>query len=198
MTRRSLEKPEPSRRKRSAVQLVRGHAGPSILNDEPVYAGFDLSLAKTGYCILQGDACLDHGRLMPNRDDLNDMQRLAWIRDQVLGLVDLFQPAMTYLEAYAFSQAARAHQLGELGGVVRLALAERYPGRAAIAPIGVNKKHVSGKGNSPKELLIMHVFKKWGFEAVDNNEADGYALARLAQSVARGKFEAPGLVLLRV
>lgn len=169
---------------------------PSILDPESVYAGFDLSLTASGYAVLQGDVALASGVLKPPKD-IGEMDRLHWIRASVEALVCTWKPAMTYLEAYAFSQANRAHQMGELGGVVRLRLAE-LPYNAAIAPIGVNKKFCSGKGNAKKEMLIKDVYKRWGFEARDNNEADAYSLARLAQAVARREVQAPGLVLLKL
>lgn len=178
----------------SAFDAIQALPVASILSDDPVFAGFDLSLTGTGYAVLQDCVVLDSGTLKPPKD-LVSLKRLVWIRAQVLEIVQRFKPAMTYVEDYAFSQANRAHQMGELQGVVRLALAES-PHRCAVAPIGVNKKFTSGKGNAKKEMLIKDVYKKWGFEARDNNEADGYALARLAQAVAAGKLQAPGLQLL--
>jgi crossover junction endodeoxyribonuclease RuvC len=49
------------------------------------------------------------------------------------------------------------------------------------------KAYVTGKGNAPKELMIREVFKKWKYEADDNNDSDAYALARVAAEFVSGE-----------
>jgi crossover junction endodeoxyribonuclease RuvC len=57
----------------------------------------------------------------------------------------------------------------------------------------VLKQFVTGKGTSPKELVMMNVFKRWGYEAATNNLADAYTLAAMGLAHAnrlRGLTEA--------
>ena len=42
-------------------------------------------------------------------------------------------------------------------------------------PVGTIKKHITGKGNAPKEDVIAAVKNK-GFLPIDDNEADSLAL----------------------
>ena len=45
-------------------------------------------------------------------------------------------------------------------------------------PVGTIKKHITGKGNSSKELVIKAI-KNLGFNPIDDNEADALALLDL-------------------
>ena len=42
------------------------------------------------------------------------------------------------------------------------------------------KKWVAGTGRAAKEMMLLHVYKRWGVEFKDNNLADAYGLARIA------------------
>lgn len=49
------------------------------------------------------------------------------------------------------------------------------------------KKFVTGHGVAEKSLMIREVFKKWGYNALEDNDADAYALSRLAEAYVEGK-----------
>lgn len=46
-----------------------------------------------------------------------------------------------------------------------------------VCPPTSLKKFVTGSGGAKKELVMLEVFKRWGFEARDNNAADAIGLA---------------------
>ena len=86
------------------------------------------------------------------------------------------------IEGYAFaSQTGKALDRVELGGAFRLWL---YSIGAKIieVPPSTLKKYVTGKGNGEKSLMLREVFRKWGYEAKDDNAADAFALCKLAEA----------------
>jgi hypothetical protein len=100
---------------------------------------------------------------------------------------DIFDIAMEGTVLHSNS----ASVLGELAGVVKLTLFNEFkdsPNPALKAPLQVPpmtlKKFVCGKGTATKDLMLLHVYKKYGVEFSDNNATDAYGLARIAAEVA--------------
>lgn len=89
------------------------------------------------------------------------------------------------LEGYSFGSHQGAHQIGEWGGLLRWTLWGEMVPYIEVSPSTL-KSYVSGKGNAPKEVMLREVFRKWGFEAASNDEADAYGLARFAEEYAAG------------
>lgn len=148
--------------------------------------GLDLSLTSTGLLILDAHRTVRANVLSPPKGWVG-LRRLQWIRSAVVGAVDGLpsKPALIVVEDFAFAQANRAHELGGLGFVIRLALAE-LGHRLMIAPIGVNKKFATGKGNAQKSSMMLAVYKKWGFDTDNDNLADAYSLVKCGQAYLDG------------
>ena len=69
-----------------------------------------------------------------------------------------------------------------------------------VAPSSL-KKFVIGSGKGEKNLMLLHVFKKWGIEAVNDDEADAVALARVGVALvnpdaAKHKYEKEVLAVI--
>lgn len=92
------------------------------------------------------------------------------------------------MEGYAYGANSTAHTMGELGGVVKLALWDHGYLPWIVTPSQL-KKWATGNGKASKDVIILHVYKKWSVEFDDNNAADSYALARLATGVAKGEAQ---------
>lgn len=96
------------------------------------------------------------------------------------------------IEGYAMGSKTRPQMAGELGGHLRLLLWQAGIPYIIVPPTLV-KKFTTGKGTSPKEVMMMEVFKRWGYESPCNNSCDAYALSRIAAEFAAGgwtkKFE---------
>lgn len=101
----------------------------------PVVLGLDLSLRSTGMVAIPSDWKLDWARVRVAaagralRDDATvdeQLSRLAEIRDDVVAFARETGATVAYVLGYAYNKAqvSRAHAAGELGGVVKLALAE--------------------------------------------------------------------------
>lgn len=138
-------------------------------------AGLDLSLTATGLVDADGTPHLISSHL-------RGLERLAELRDLILD--NLANATIVAVEGYAYGRPNQAHQLGELGGVVRLALHERDIHIANVPPATV-KLWATGKGNAPKDVVLATAVRKW--PAIDNNNvADAAWLRDIAQHVYDG------------
>lgn len=137
--------------------------------------GLDLSLTATGVALPDGSTRLIKLGSCCNRG----MKRLASIRRQVLGMVQESGAELVSVEGYSFgSRDSHAHALGELGGVIRLALSEAGVPYIDVPPSSL-KKYATGKGNATKELVLVHAVRRLEYPGSDNNEADALWLRAL-------------------
>lgn len=143
--------------------------------------GLDLSLTGTGLVVLDiAGHVLD---AMTISSKLRDMERLAFIRSTIGKVFSNYEPGLACIEGYSMgSRAGQLASIGELGGVVKLLLHRNNFPYQIVAPTQL-KKFATGKGNGAKDEVMMHVYKRWGWEAKDNNQADAYVLARIALSL---------------
>ena len=51
-----------------------------------------------------------------------------------------------------------------------------------VAPTSL-KKFVTGKGNAKKDLMLLSVYKRWGFDTTNDNKADAYGLAQFGRAL---------------
>lgn len=96
------------------------------------------------------------------------------------------------MEGYSPGSKFGREKAGELGAIIKLAIYDhfdlfadehgdlRYP--TIVQPSAV-KKFVTDNGQAKKNLMLVAVYKKWGYETSDDNLADAYSLARMAQAV---------------
>ena len=128
--------------------------------------GLDLGLMATGYAYSDEVAGVIRSRARGPR-------RLAEIRDAILDWV--YETDIVVLEGYSYASQNKAHQVGELGGVIRLSL---YTARVPYVevPPAVLKKFTTGKGNADKDAVFAAAIRRFGFEGDDNNAADAWIL----------------------
>lgn len=137
-----------------------------------IVAGLDLSLTSTGVALPDGP------RTISTR--VRGCARLAYLRDVILELVA--RADLVAVEGYSFGSArfgSQAHALGELGGVVRVALWEaRIP--YADVPPAVLKRYASGQGNATKGAMLAAAIRRLGYDGSSHDEADALWLRALA------------------
>lgn len=127
--------------------------------------GLDLSLSRTGIAEHDGTA-----RVVKGKGD--GVPRLLAIEKEVLAAVWRSPTkALAVIEGYTYATTHAAHVLGELGGVIRVALWRDDVRYVVIAP-GTLKKYATGKGNAGKIEVIQAAGKRLGYEGHDDNEAD--------------------------
>jgi len=74
---------------------------------------------------------------------------------------------MVLLEDFAFSAQGRAiFELGQINGVVRLALTEAGYNLQLISPSAV-KKIITGKGNADKKMVMLRVYQLCGIDLME-------------------------------
>lgn len=158
-----------------------GGEGVSVVVIKGIVMGIDPSLTSTGWVVLKDGELLGHGAIKGENDG---PRRLIQLETRIKYLIDEYCPGFVAIEGYAYGAANRAHQIGELGGVLRVLLHRWSQGDAERwkeYPPTVVKKFCTGKGNGKKEDMKLWAFKKWGVEFKTNDEVDAYVLARLAE-----------------
>ncbi len=141
--------------------------------------GLDPSLTSTGYCVRRNEQTEAIGTILPKK--LRGMERLLYIEKQLDEMCLQYLCDLVVIEGYSFGSQGRAiFQIGELGGIIRRYLYLMKIPWVEVAP-GSLKKFVTGKGNSKKEHMMMHVLKRWGVECNNNNEADAFGLAMIGE-----------------
>lgn len=152
--------------------------------------GLDLSLTSTGVANENGQRTL--------KAQTTGMKRLVKLRDEALRSAhmptqrfDQFgcfkgfchdHVDLVVIEGYSMGtarQSSHAHGLGELGGVVRLALFEAGIPYVDIAPASL-KKYATGKGNASKDLVYGEAIRRLGYTGQSNDEADAMWLRAMA------------------
>ena len=146
-----------------------------------LYGGLDPSYSCTACVLLDEDGALVMAKQVkaPKKDYSSVPARLTFIRDQVVAFFDTYGPELIAVEGYAHGAKFGREQAGELGGTLRVALWEAGFPYANIA-VPTLKKFVTGQGNAKKDVMMREVFRKWAYEAVDDNDNDAYGLAQFA------------------
>jgi hypothetical protein len=110
----------------------------------------------------------------------------AWMTATIDTLVPRDAVAHVCMEGYAQGSKFGREIAGELGGEVKSTLRRMfavpvcYP---TIVPPTKLKKFTTDNGAAKKDQMMLAVYRKWGYEAPDNDEADAYALCRLAGAI---------------
>lgn len=144
--------------------------------------GLDLSLTSTGYVVLDDDQVVWHGSV--GSTTLHDVDRLEyfdrWIREtlapakMVLGRDDFVA-----IEGYSYGSPqahTRAFGIGELGGVMKLAIHQAGIPMHIIAA-NTWKKVLCGKGGLAKDLVRVELFKRYQVEFASQDTLEAWAVA---------------------
>ena len=134
----------------------------------------DLSLTAPGYCL--GADCGTIKVLAKMRG----MERLVHIRACVWRLIGSQGCDLVCIEGYSFgSKGAAVVNIGELGGVIRLAMFELNLPFVEIPPACL-KKYATGKGNASKDDVLQAGVIRSGHTFTDNNACDAFWLHQMA------------------
>jgi crossover junction endodeoxyribonuclease RuvC len=160
------------------------HKGENM-SEEHTYIGLDLSLTSSGFCRKTGKTMTIETIKTDPKNFKNDLDRLIHIRDILLGKIPMDVKMICVEDFFTPSnkmQIGSAIKLAMLGTTVRLALHERGLPFAIIAPSQL-KKFVTGKGCGEKSMILREVYKRWGIDAKDDNQADATVLCYLSESI---------------
>lgn len=139
-------------------------------------AAFDLSLTRPAACI-DGQLGVFDTKKLGGHERLDAI--LAWTQDQSIGC------QLVAVEGYAYARPNQAHQIGELGGLVRHAWWKWGRPYLDVPPSCV-KCYATGKGNAGKDDVIAAAIRRGGdlFTGTSNDEADAFWLWALAMDLA--------------
>lgn len=138
--------------------------------------GIDTS-TRTGYAVVSSTAkCILVADEIKVPKGVIGMDRCIQIANSVGELLTSYPIDAVVIENYGFANSHTLVTLVEIGTLVRMVLWQNDRAFLAVPPTTL-KKFVTGKGNSKKNEIMMHVFKKWGFEAKTDNVADAVGLA---------------------
>ena len=144
--------------------------------------GIDQSVLHTGVCVLD----LSTGRailtLIEPPAKLDNIGRLVYLYSSICtALKGVFVP-VSVLEGYSIGSLNRPFDLGEVGGITKLAMFAHSAKVYAAAPKQL-KKFVTGNGSASKEQVQDGVQALWGARIENDNLADAYGLAQIAACI---------------
>lgn len=148
----------PSIRK-LGVDLSTNHAAFVLLNDN----------ALDDYLIVTDTKsiadCSDKAILMDlqTKGEAHAMDRLVWWDAMLPGILKQFSPDYVAIEDYAYGAKQGAHQLGEVGGILRRHLWTMGRPLRKYTP-GQIKKFAVHKGRAEKDEMVMGVLQRWGMD----------------------------------
>ncbi len=153
--------------------------------------GIDASLTGAGVAVVKDGEFIASYRIVPKN---KGVERLIEVETRIVDILRRHEPDLICLEDYAHSKSGKAHQMGELGGVLRV-LFHKSELPWIVIGIGQLKKFVTGKGNGKKDLVLMNVFKKWGLQFGNSDEADAFGLAKIGSYLAGDILEGDRLLV---
>lgn len=156
-----------------------------LFNIEPCFVGLDLSLTGTGFCLKMGNQITIETISTKPKDFANNLDRLIHIRDKLLSKIPMSVKMICVEDFFTPSnsmQIGSAIKLAMLGTVIRIALYEKGLPFVIIAPNSL-KKHITGTGAGQKSMIVREVFKKYGINAEDDNQADAVVLCAIAEHI---------------
>lgn len=144
--------------------------------------GIDPSLNASGIAVLKYTRDFEpefvHKQLIKCKSKMGDVGRLIYIIDCIGDIINNYVDPHIAIEGLSFGARGKGMlQLAGLNYGIQMFLSRKYLKHVLIPPT-VMKKFVTGKGNSPKDIVMVKAFKKWGVEFSDNNICDAYCLAR--------------------
>jgi crossover junction endodeoxyribonuclease RuvC len=151
--------------------------------------GIDPSLTGTG-CVYLVNGKLHEKKLIKTKPSgenrVTEIKRLQEIRDACC----LDEVEMVVMEGMAFMarNTTSLMQLAGLNYLIRDQLVKNKIPFIIVAPTTL-KKFISGKGNAPKDQMMMEVYKRYGVTLTNDNLCDAYALAMIGSVLTDRKIK---------
>jgi len=152
-----------------------------------ILLGLDPSLTSTGVCIGEGSGVAYHSYEQ-------DVGRLVDIRNYVLSACSEQNVQCVIMEGYSYGSRTRAHALGELGGVLKVAFDEAWIPYVVVPPTS-RAKFATGRGNAGKAEVISAVSFKtqqsWSGKGIEDR-IDAWVLREMGlQRLGLSQYDWP-------
>ena len=158
--------------------------------------GIDPSLTSTGIVVLR-DGKVELAVTTKNKPALGTIDRVRLIYERIVDIQENLSdgekwqaPDLIVIEGFSYGSKGRSvFDIAYLGWRIREEL-ERLRTEDNIpwleVPPSQLKKFATGQGNANKEIILQQVYKRWGVEFSDNNQADAYVLAQIGRAYLGG------------
>jgi crossover junction endodeoxyribonuclease RuvC len=155
-----------------------------LIKTDSTYIGIDQSLTCTSICVYKNQK-LSITRIKP---DIKGPKRLRFIFDEVVAILAANNnDSYVAIEGYAFNAKGMYFNLGEVGGVIRLACEQGGFPLVQVPPTTL-KKFITGSGKATKNIIIKELYKNYELDIDDDNDADAASLAILCREYFETKL----------
>lgn len=149
-----------------------------------VYVGVDQALQRTGLCVLENGQPAVLQLIRPPYD-MRGPERLAHIKTVLTNALWPYRERISAAayEGQSLGSLGDIDQLGNIGGVVALLLADEFQlsnARIFKVPPALLKKFVTGRANATKDLMMRTSRQEWGYDFTQDDVCDAHGLARFA------------------
>ena len=154
--------------------------------NKELFCGIDPSITNTGVTLIDGGFNVIEQQLIctsVQKRPFDTELRLIHIVKQLEFLLNYKRDLkIVNIEGISFgSKGEGVAQLAALNYLIRIFLLQNDILYSEIPPTKL-KKFITGKGQCKKNLILKEVYKKWNVDIDDDNIADSYVLARMAES----------------
>lgn len=137
----------------------------------PRIVGLDLSLTSTGWA--------NEWKTGTIKSKQDGAPRLAEIRNAVLQVVYDAEAELVVIEGYSFNSRQGGERIGELGGVIRVALFGNKVPYIEIAP-SARAQYATGSGRASKDRVVAAIAARTGIAFRNSDECDAWILRAMA------------------
>lgn len=146
---------------------------------EAVFLGIDTGLASLA---IVSTRC-EGGTWVPGGSGVQRLHDIEMIvTEQITSRDRIGRPGAVAVEGYSFGSTFNAHQMGEAGAAVRLALYSLGVKYYDIPPQLV-KKFCSGKTQSKKDEMRLAAFRRWAVDLTSEHDVDAFVLSKIAEAL---------------
>lgn len=144
--------------------------------------GLDMSATATGCVVLEYGTSIESPITILEECELKagknmrGLERAGELASEMLKVIKITCPQIVMIEGYGYANSHSLATIVEVSTVMRYFIWQMGLSAFLVAP-GQLKKYATGQGNSPKDRVMMALYKTWGFEAKTNNTADAFILA---------------------
>jgi Holliday junction resolvasome RuvABC endonuclease subunit len=160
-----------------------------------ISVGLDLSLTHTGFAIIKDDQLVLSSGVIKSKPcgdkPIDETKRIIKIAEDVMEEINKalpeINPDLVCIEGLSFmSQGTSLVQLAGLNYLIRFLLNQFNWPFLIVAPTTL-KKFITGSGRADKDLMMLEVFKRWGFSSLNSDICDAYALAKVGGAMLESK-----------
>lgn len=145
--------------------------------------GIDPSLTSTGYVVLNNGNIKEQKIITSKppkiKNHLTELERIYKIRDEL----PTENIELVVMEGLAFlaRNTSALIQLAGLNYIIRDYYYIINIPFIIVAPTSL-KKFIALKGNSPKELMLLEIYKRYGISFDNDNLGDAFGLAKIGEA----------------